>query len=124
MSRVMQLAVFVAAWIMLGSAPATADPSYGYHGGSPYPYPPVYTPPAYAPPAYAPPAQPQVTIPQGSPVTVVVAPNAQVVTTAPGNATLPPGWVWARPANCGEYRYWNGTECLDARDYPPDLGPR
>jgi hypothetical protein len=26
-----------------------------------------------------------------------------------------------RPANCGEYRYWNGIRCVDARVAPPDL---
>jgi hypothetical protein len=26
-----------------------------------------------------------------------------------------------RPANCGEYRYWNGERCVDARDIPPDI---
>ncbi|MDA7946226.1 MAG: hypothetical protein MPJ78_01975 [Hyphomicrobiaceae bacterium] len=119
MSRVSQLAACVFAWALLGTVSTSADPNYGYQRGNPYPYPPVY-----APPAYPAPAQPQVTIPQGSPVTVVVAPNARIITTAPPNATLPAGWVWARPANCGEYRYWNGTECLDARDYPPDLSAR
>ena len=29
-----------------------------------------------------------------------------------------------RPANCGEYRYWNGEYCADARDHPPYVGPR
>ena len=26
-----------------------------------------------------------------------------------------------RPANCGEYRYWNGQRCVDARAVPPDV---
>ena len=26
-----------------------------------------------------------------------------------------------RPAHCGEYRYWNGRRCIDARVVPPDL---
>lgn len=26
-----------------------------------------------------------------------------------------------RPANCGQYRYWNGQRCVDARVVPPDL---
>jgi hypothetical protein len=26
-----------------------------------------------------------------------------------------------RPANCGEYRYWNGERCVDARVVPPDV---
>jgi hypothetical protein len=33
---------------------------------------------------------------------------------------LPP----PRPANCGQYRYWNGEYCADARDQPPYVGPR
>ena len=34
------------------------------------------------------------------------------------------GWQVVRPLSCGEFRYWNGFECADARDDPPDLGPR
>jgi hypothetical protein len=26
-----------------------------------------------------------------------------------------------RPADCGEYHYWNGAYCADARVNPPDL---
>jgi hypothetical protein len=26
-----------------------------------------------------------------------------------------------RPANCGEFRYWNGERCVDARFVPPDI---
>jgi hypothetical protein len=26
-----------------------------------------------------------------------------------------------RPANCGEFRYWNGYRCVDARVAPPDF---
>jgi hypothetical protein len=26
-----------------------------------------------------------------------------------------------RPANCGEFRYWNGARCVDAREVPPDV---
>lgn len=29
-----------------------------------------------------------------------------------------------RPANCGEFRYWNGWRCADARLEPPYVGPR
>jgi hypothetical protein len=29
--------------------------------------------------------------------------------------------VPVRPANCGEFRYWNGYRCVDARVVPPDL---
>jgi hypothetical protein len=34
------------------------------------------------------------------------------------------GYVAERPTSCGEFRYWNGVRCVDARDNPPDLGPR
>jgi hypothetical protein len=26
-----------------------------------------------------------------------------------------------RPTNCGEFRYWNGERCADARIDPPDV---
>lgn len=29
-----------------------------------------------------------------------------------------------RPSNCGEFRYWNGHRCADARLEPPYVGPR
>jgi hypothetical protein len=29
--------------------------------------------------------------------------------------------VPARRSGCGEYFYWNGTQCVDARVNPPDL---
>jgi hypothetical protein len=28
------------------------------------------------------------------------------------------GWSF-RPPNCGVFHYWNGEECVDARDVPP-----
>lgn len=34
------------------------------------------------------------------------------------------GWAFVRPADCGEFRYWNGTRCADARDEPPYVGPK
>lgn len=33
------------------------------------------------------------------------------------------GFVAERPESCGEFFYWNGTRCLDARVTPPDTGP-
>ncbi len=30
----------------------------------------------------------------------------------------------ARPASCGQFRFWNGEACVDARYYDPYLGPR
>jgi hypothetical protein len=32
--------------------------------------------------------------------------------------------VPVRPASCGEFRYWNGNRCVDARYNDPYLGPR
>ena len=32
--------------------------------------------------------------------------------------------VPVRPTSCGEYRYWNGDRCVDARYNNPYLGPR
>ena len=29
--------------------------------------------------------------------------------------------VQLRPSNCGQYRYWNGVRCADARVNPPDI---
>lgn len=29
--------------------------------------------------------------------------------------------VRIRPTSCGQYRYWNGERCADARVAPPDL---
>lgn len=29
-----------------------------------------------------------------------------------------------RPRSCGEYHYWNGVACVDARYNDPDLGPK
>ncbi len=59
------------------------------------PYPP---PPAYAPP----------------PVVVGAPPYVY------GWPPLPP----PRPASCGQYHYWNGAFCADARFRPPYVGPR
>jgi hypothetical protein len=37
------------------------------------------------------------------------------------------GWVFIPPPpppSCGQYRYWGGDRCLDARYTPPYVGPR
>jgi hypothetical protein len=39
----------------------------------------------------------------------------------------PPVVEWVpppRPASCGQYRYWDGDRCRDARWAPPYVGPR
>jgi hypothetical protein len=60
--------------------------------------------------------------PYGAPA-VVVPPAVPVVPPAvveePVIVVPPP-----RPASCGEYRYWNGQYCVDARYNRPYLGPR
>ncbi len=63
-------------------------------------------------------------------------PDEQVTVVVPAappppGTVLPPlaggpavfGWEAIRPLSCGEFRYWNGFECADARDDPPDVGP-
>lgn len=34
------------------------------------------------------------------------------------------GWSAERPLDCGEFHYWNGAECIDAREVAPDTGPK
>ena len=39
----------------------------------------------------------------------------------------PPAVEWLpppRPSSCGQYRYWDGERCADARWHPPYTGPR
>ncbi len=63
-----------------------------------------------------------------APIVVVPNPGADVETDVeidvePGGPDVivvrPP-----RPASCGEYHYWNGVACVDARYNDPYLGPR
>jgi hypothetical protein len=44
---------------------------------------------------------------------VVVDDDGDVVIVAP-----------LRPASCGQYHYWNGVACVDARYNDPYLGPK
>jgi len=61
--------------------------------------------------------------PYGAPPVVVVPP---VVPVVPPVVVEEPVFVMPppRPASCGEYRYWNGQYCVDARYNRPYLGPR
>jgi hypothetical protein len=34
---------------------------------------------------------------------------------------VPAVLVPVRPRNCGEFHYWNGERCVDARFVPPDV---
>ena len=58
------------------------------------------------------------------------APGAVVVVPAPvPDASLPavevaPILVPVRPLSCGEYHYWDGVQCVDARFNKPYLGPK
>ena len=59
----------------------------------------------------------------------VVIPDADidVDVTAPAVVTENPpiiAIVPVRPVSCGEYRYWDGERCVDARYHNPYLGPR
>ena len=107
--------VFVAAGIGLGApsaaiaAPAPLVTSHASfervgwrrnYGYSPYATPPV------------------VVVPQVPVVPPVVVQQQPVIVQQPV-VVLPP-----RPASCGEYHYWNGQYCVDARYNRPYLGPR
>lgn len=46
--------------------------------------------------------------------------NGDVDVEAPAIILLPP----PRPLSCGEYRYWNGDRCVDARYNNPYIGPK
>ena len=48
------------------------------------------------------------------------APPPAPYVDAPAYELLPP----PPPANCGEYHYWNGEYCADARYNPPYVSPR
>jgi hypothetical protein len=51
-----------------------------------------------------------------------VAPVVPVV--PPAVVEEPAIVVPMRPASCGEFHFWNGVACVDARYNKPYLGPR
>jgi hypothetical protein len=53
-----------------------------------------------------------VVVPQPAPVVPPVVVEQPVIVVPP------------RPASCGEYRYWNGEYCVDARYNRTYLGPK
>lgn len=56
-------------------------------------------------------------------VEVVVPPV--VVEEAPGVLSEPMVMIVpVRPVSCGQYRYWDGDRCVDARYHNPYIGPR
>ncbi len=48
-----------------------------------------------------------------------LAPDSEIVVGEDGPILVP-----LRPASCGQYRYWNGEFCADARSRPPYIFPR
>jgi hypothetical protein len=44
--------------------------------------------------------------------------------TVPGETPPLIAIVPVRPASCGQYRYWDGARCVDARYHDPYIGPR
>jgi hypothetical protein len=79
----------------------------------------TYVPP---PPVTAPVTQEPVVVP-AAPAAAATAQAPVVAAPAPVIAqpviVAPP-----RPASCGEFRFWNGFACVDARFNTPYLGPR
>ena len=61
---------------------------------------------------------PDVVIPDVD-VDVDVIEPAEVTEHPPIIAIVP-----VRPVSCGEYRYWDGERCVDARYNNPYVGPR
>jgi len=47
--------------------------------------------------------------------------DGDVVVTTDGDAVI---IAPVRPLSCGEYHYWNGVACVDARYNDPYLGPK
>jgi len=86
-------------------APSAIQPA-GYWDRQYRRYGPYAVPPAVA-------VVPPVVVPQPAPVVPPMVVEQPVI-------VLPP----PRPASCGEYRYWNGQYCVDARYNSPYLGPR
>ena len=58
----------------------------------------------------------------------VVVPDADVDVDVdvivPGETPPLIAIVPVRPASCGQYRYWDGERCVDARYHNPYIGPR
>jgi hypothetical protein len=56
----------------------------------------------------------------GYPAGAVVDPGAAVIIDDDDDIVVVP----LRPASCGEFRYWNGVACVDARFNDPYIGPK
>ena len=62
---------------------------------------------------------PDIVVPEGDVDADVDADVAAPVLNPPIIAIVP-----VRPVSCGEYRYWDGERCVDARYHNPYVGPR
>jgi hypothetical protein len=51
-------------------------------------------------------------------------PEVNVDVVVPGETPPLVAIVPVRPASCGQYRYWDGDRCVDARYNNPYIGPR
>ncbi|HET7448213.1 MAG TPA: hypothetical protein VFJ49_09945 [Methyloceanibacter sp.] len=62
-----------------------------------------------------------VVVPTPAPAAVPAVPTAPIVVpqSPPVIAVVP-----VRPVSCGEFHYWSGSACVDARYNNPYIGPR
>jgi hypothetical protein len=58
------------------------------------------------------------------PTLVVPDADVDVDVVVPGETPPLVAIVPVRPASCGQYRYWDGDRCVDARYNNPYIGPR
>lgn len=58
------------------------------------------------------------------PAVVVPDADVEVDVIVPGETPPLIAIVPVRPASCGQYRYWDGDRCVDARYNNPYIGPR
>jgi hypothetical protein len=56
---------------------------------------------------------PDVVVTTPAPTTIVTPESPPIIAIVP-----------VRPVSCGEFHYWNGAACVDARYNNPYLGPR
>lgn len=95
--RTCLVAILAASWIPLTGAAQAQDVGIGFYTGyGPYEYGPSYY---YRPPAYSYAPAPTTTYRYAPPVVM----------------------ERARPASCGEFHYWTGSRCADARVTPPNI---
>ena len=65
------------------------------------------------------------TLPGVAEITIIEEPVERVeIIPGPGEVVIVEEWIAVRPANCGQFHYWDGERCADARFDPPYVGPR